>query len=51
MTADQARAQWDHAIAEWQLARCAEWHPQKAAAVEAARQACAAARTAYYASK
>jgi hypothetical protein len=48
LSAELARANWDAAVANWQRARCADWHPQKAADVETARQACAAARRAYY---
>ena len=49
LSAELARANWDAAVANWQRVRCADWHPQKAADVEAARQACADARRAYYA--
>lgn len=42
---------WLHAIAAWEAARSADWHPGKAAAVEAARLECGKASRAHYAAR
>lgn len=48
MTKESLSTQWNDAIREWNQIRCADWTPDKAAKVEAARAKCSAARRAFY---